>query len=256
MQLNYHLYTQPHPDSFSHNYFLNDNLREELQKRSEIIRTAPAPGLNLPDELQGYHTLVPLESIGGDRRKFGNWYSTVYRATNETTGVAFALRRIESRFLHIRSIGWILMNCMVDFRLLHQAAFTAIETWNRIRQPNIVSVREAFTTRAFNDNCSSKASTSTLSSMLTSFSALVVAYDYHPNAQTLYEAHLKPKAPMFQNGRLQTQSTTVPERTMWTYVVQIANAIKAVHDAGLAVRMIDATKVLLVGKNRYSHFSD
>jgi hypothetical protein len=28
-----------------------------------------------------------------------------------------------------------------------------------------------------------------------------------------------------------------------------------VHDAGLAVRMIDATKVLLTGKNRCSHHS-
>jgi len=212
--LNYHLYTQPLPDTFSHTYFLNDDLREELQKRSEIIRTAPGPDLNLPDELQGYHTLVPLEAVGNDRRKFGNWYSTVYRATSDTTGVAYALRRIE------------------NYRLMHQAAFAAIETWSRIRQPNIVSVREAFTTRAFNDN------------------SLVVAHDYHSNAQTLHEAHLKPKVPTFHNGRIQTQSTAIPERTMWTYVVQIASAIKVVHDAGLAVRMIEATKVLLTGMNR------
>lgn len=109
LQLNYHLYTQPLPDTFSHTYFLNDDLREELQKRSEIIRTAPGPGLNLPDELQGYHTLVPLEAIGGERRKFGNWYSTVYRATSEATGVAHALRRIESEFLRIRGMCEVLM---------------------------------------------------------------------------------------------------------------------------------------------------
>jgi hypothetical protein len=109
LQLNYHLYTQHLPDAFSHTYFLNDDLREELQKRSEIIRTAPGPGLNLPDELQGYHTLVPLEAIGGERRKFGNWYSTVYRATSETTGVAHALRRIESEFLRIRGMCEALM---------------------------------------------------------------------------------------------------------------------------------------------------
>ena len=60
---------------------------------------------------------------------------------------------------------------------------------------------------------------------------------------------------MFHNGRLQAQSTTVSERTMWTYVVQIANAIKVAHDAGLAIRMIDATKVLLTGKNRYCQHS-
>jgi PAB-dependent poly(A)-specific ribonuclease subunit 3 len=90
---------------------------------------------------------------------------------------------------------------------------------------------------------------------LTLSPALVVAHDYHSNAQTLYEAHLKPKVPTFHNGRVQTQSTAIPERTMWTYVVQIASAIKVVHDAGLAVRMIEATKVLLTGKNRCSHNS-
>ena len=84
-----------------------------------------------------------------------------------------------------------------------------------------------------------------------SITALVVVYDYHPNAQTLYEAHLKPKAPQYQNGRLQSQNTRLPERTIWTYVVQIASAMKAVHDAGFAMRIVDPTKVLLTGKNRY-----
>lgn len=36
---------------------------------------------------------------------------------------------------------------------MHQAAFGAIEAWSRVQHPNIVRVREAFTTRAFNDNC-------------------------------------------------------------------------------------------------------
>ena len=76
-------------------------------------------------------------------------------------------------------------------------------------------------------------------------------YTYHPNALTLYDAHIKAKAAVFQNGRLQTGTQIVPERTIWSYVIQIAGAIKAVHDAGLAVRMIDVTKVLLTGKNRY-----
>jgi len=49
-----------------------------------------------------------------------------------------------------------------------------------------------------------------------------------------------------------TQSTTIPERTIWSYVIQLACAIKKVHDAGQAVRMIDVTKVLLTGKNRWA----
>ena len=75
-------------------------------------------------------------------------------------------------------------------------------------------------------------------------------YDDHPNAQTLYEAHIKPKVPQFQNGRIQAQSNRIAERTIWSYLIQIANAIKAVHDAGLAVRLIDPTKILITGKNR------
>ncbi|EPS97327.1 hypothetical protein FOMPIDRAFT_80002 [Fomitopsis schrenkii] len=176
--------------------------------------SSPAHGLNLPEELQGYHSLLPLEATAGERRKFGNWYSTVYRATNSTDGLAYVLRRVE------------------NFRLVQQTAFTSIEAWARINHPNIISVREAFTTRAFVDN------------------SLVVVYDYHPNARTLYEAHIKPKAPQYQNGRLMTQSPRLPENTIWSYVIQIARAIKAVHDAGMAVRIIDATKVLVTGQNR------
>ncbi|KAH9893951.1 kinase-like domain-containing protein [Cubamyces lactineus] len=212
--LNYHLYSLPRPDTLAHRYFVSDDIREELQKRSEIIHTVPPAGLGLPEELQGYHTLVPLETIGADRRKFGSWYSTVYRATNSSDGVTYVLRRAE------------------NFRLTQPVALTRIEAWSRLRHPNLVSVHEAFTTRAFND------------------SSLVVVYDDHPNAQTLYDAHIKAKPPQFQGGRLQAQSNRIAERTLWSYIIQIANAIKAVHDAGLAVRLIDATKILVTGKNR------
>jgi len=210
--LDYHLYSLP-PPSVPPSHFISPTLRTDLQLRSEVIHTAPAPGLNLPDELQGYHTLVPLESTTGERRKFGNWYSTVYRATGKD-GRAYVLRRVS------------------DFRLMHQAAFQAIEQWSRLGHPNVVAVQEAFTTRAFSDN------------------SLVVAYTYHANAHTLYDAHIKPRAPTFVQGRLQAAQPYVPERTLWSYVIQIAGAMKAAHDQGLAVRMIDATKVIVSGQNR------
>jgi PAB-dependent poly(A)-specific ribonuclease subunit 3 len=74
---------------------VSPNLRTDLQLRSETLHTAPAPGLGLPDDIHGYHTLVPLESTAGERRKFGNWQSTVYRATGKD-GRGYVLRRIES----------------------------------------------------------------------------------------------------------------------------------------------------------------
>lgn len=78
----------------------------------------------------------------------------------------------------------------------------------------------------------------------------MVAYTYHPSAQTLYDAHIKPRAPTFVQGRLQTAQPRVSERTLWSYIIQIAGAMKAAHDQGLAVRMIDVTKIIVTGRNR------
>jgi len=65
-------------------------------------------GSNLPEELQGYHTLVPLEAHEGtERRKLGNWFSVVYRAIRSSDGMPYALRRVESvpYFHYIRNIA-------------------------------------------------------------------------------------------------------------------------------------------------------
>ncbi|KAF5352917.1 hypothetical protein D9758_007902 [Tetrapyrgos nigripes] len=227
--LNYHLYTPTLPSVFvtsstdSHFVPPSSELRQTLQSRS----------LNLPEELQEYHTLAPLDTVNAsERRKFGNWYSAVYMAIKSTDGRAYALRRVE------------------NFRLMHQSAFSAIEAWGHIQHPSIVRVHEAFTTRAFND------------------SSLVVVYAYHPDAQTLYDVYLKSTSSLpFQPSRSQSfqsldqavvtaqpihqpQFTPIPERTIWSYIVQIASAIKKVHEAKLAVRMIDTTKILVTGKNR------
>ncbi|KAF8622262.1 hypothetical protein AX15_007139 [Amanita polypyramis BW_CC] len=266
--LNYHLYTPSIPvpfiNSTSNSHFVppSNELRQNLQSRSETTRGEAPIGMDLPEELQGYHSLVPLENISGsptERRKFLNWYSVVYRAVRLSDGLPYTLRRVE------------------NYRLTQQSAFAAIETWSKIRHPNIVFVHEAFTTRAFNDN------------------SLAVCYTYHPNARTLFDVHLKAKVAALQNqaqaqaqasqqlggltsqhglglghgqaqrlmfspfGTTTTGATTmdsaggepmIPERIVWTYVVQIASAIKQVHEVGLAVRTVDATKILVTGQNR------
>jgi len=149
------------------------DLRQTLQKRGETIRGVSHADLGLPEELQGYHTLVPLEPTGAaDRKKLGNWHSTVYRAIRTTDGVPHVLRRIESEsflltshfvvllFFFLSKVGWD-ANCgrvlviFTDYRMTNQAAFAPIEIWSRIHHPSIVPVREAFTTLSFNDNCAS-----------------------------------------------------------------------------------------------------
>jgi PAB-dependent poly(A)-specific ribonuclease subunit 3 len=42
----------------------------------------------------------------------------------------------------------------------------------------------------------------------------------------------------------------VPERVIWSYIVQIGSVIKAVHNSGLAVRTLEVSRVLVTGKNR------
>ncbi|KAM6493381.1 hypothetical protein JOM56_011515 [Amanita muscaria] len=241
--LNYHLYTPvPIPGPFvsstkdSHFVPSSSSLHQTLQSRNETIRGIAPIGMELPDELQGYHTLVPLENITSppERRKFLNWFSVVYRAIRVSDGLPYTLRRVE------------------NFRLTQQSAFAAIESWSKIRHPGIVSVQEAFTTRSFNDN------------------SLVVCYAYHSNSRTLFDVHLKSKVAAFQSQMVSQQQPPqrgaqyfssfgtagsasqpmIPERIIWTYIVQIGSAIKQVHEAGLAVRTVDATKILVTGQNR------
>ena len=38
---------------------------------------------------------------------------------------------------------------------MNEQAFSVIEKWTKIRHPGIVAIHEAFTTRAFGDNCES-----------------------------------------------------------------------------------------------------
>lgn len=50
----------------------------------------------------------------------------------------------------------------------------------------------------------------------------------------------------------------VPERVVWSYAVQLASALKRIHDEGLAARVLEPSKILVTGRNRYvflSHFA-
>jgi len=73
--------------------------------------------------------------------------------------------------------------------------------------------------------------------------ALVFVYDYHPLAATLYSVHLSQAS---HHGR----HTPIPERVLWSYIVQLCNAIKLVHSSNLAIRNIELTKILVTSKNR------
>lgn len=86
-------------------------------------------------EVHVYHSLYPLDTHGEKSSSFYGHPSSVYKATCSVDGRTYALVRIEG------------------FRLVNELAMQVVEAWRRIRHCNIVSIREAFTTRAFGDSC-------------------------------------------------------------------------------------------------------
>ncbi|KAG5457790.1 MAG: hypothetical protein BJ554DRAFT_2113 [Olpidium bornovanus] len=119
--------------------------------------------------------------------------------------------------------------------------------------------------------------------------ALILVYDYHPCSTTLLNKHfvnplvpaaspaaaaapavgftpgaVKAAIPVQQHrvrlisGGMEPASDEeigpgggLSEKVIWSYVTQIASAIKVTHAAGLALRTIEPSKILLTGKNRW-----
>lgn len=118
----------------------------------------------------------------------------------------------------------------VGYRLSNERAIRSVKEWKRVDSGSVVSVVDAFTTRAFGD------------------SSLIFVYHYHPVSKTLVEHHLTTPNRGLYGGR--AAAAAIPEQVIWNYVVQIASAIKCVHLANLAVRCIDTSKIILTEKGR------
>lgn len=118
---------------------------------------------------------------------------------------------------------------LTDFRLTNEKAIRSVQAWKRINNGGVVTIHDAFTTRAFGD------------------SSLIFVMDYHPLSKTLAETHFQ-YTPRYQGGR--PASNLVPEQVIWGYIVQIASALKAIHLTGLAARLINPTKIIVTSKDR------
>ncbi|KAF1835825.1 hypothetical protein BDW02DRAFT_567586 [Decorospora gaudefroyi] len=213
----YHLYwpVGPQPTGLlayqrtAHDFFIPDTLREELQKKAEVARQT-APNSTLP-VIEQFHSLFCLDiSPQKNTAPFG-YASWIYKAVSSKDGKMYALRRLE------------------NFRLTSETAIRSAQPWKRVLNGSVVTIHEAFTTRAFGD------------------SSLILVTDYHPNSKSLADEHFKPLQRF--HGR-QPTSSHVPEQVLWGYTVQIASALKAIHGSGLAARLITPSKILLTSKNR------
>eukprot|EP00948_MAST-09A_sp_MAST-9A-sp1_P001484 g1484.t1 len=97
----------------------------------------------------------------------------------------------------------------------------AADMWARARHPNIVSLRQAFVWRK----------------------ALFFIYDYHPSARNLYELYMSPESHISHPG-------LVPEKLIWSYVMQILSGLHKIHSAEMAARMVKPRRILVCAHNR------
>ncbi|KAG9966631.1 PAB-dependent poly(A)-specific ribonuclease subunit pan3, partial [Aureobasidium melanogenum] len=97
---------------------------------------------------------------------------------------------------------------------------------------NVVTVHDAFTTRAFGD------------------SSLIVVTDYHPLSQTLADKIFTPNTRNPGGTLSRSPGSYVTDHELWGYIVQLASALKAIHSIGLAARLMTPQKILITSKSR------
>lgn len=161
--LNYHLYA-PSLSQHLHLHlkgneqtsdmlFIPNKLRESLTKKNQAtLQTMPHS--QLPSLVGVYFNLVPLNGNLKRSTVTYGYPNSLYKATSNTNGRAYTLRRIENV-----SIG-------------KDRSISTIHSWIKLRHSNVAQAVDAFTTRAFGDN------------------SLIVVYDFYPEAKTLYEQHI------------------------------------------------------------------
>ena len=148
-------------------------------------------------------------------------------------------------------------------RLTSGKAVSELEKWRKLQHANLVTLREMFTIKAFGDNCEyihiglaeCGGSVLTPSPSLPSPPAVVFVYDYHAAAESLRSKHLNQGKRACEKVMTSPQQphplplpAPLPEPMVWEYAVQLLCGVNHVHGAGLALRCLDASKVIICSK--------
>uniref|UniRef100_A0A8C3AWI2 PAN2-PAN3 deadenylation complex subunit PAN3 n=1 Tax=Cyclopterus lumpus TaxID=8103 RepID=A0A8C3AWI2_CYCLU len=221
----YHIYppTAPHvaymqPKANAPSFFMADELRQELINRHLITMAQIDHSENpdVPSEVDSYHSLFPLEAVPPPNRMQKtsnfNYITSCYKAVNSKDDLPYCLRRIHG------------------FRLVNTKCMMLVDMWKKIQHSNAVTLREVFTTKAFGDHCECF--------------GFIFFYiqDFFVFVSSGYRQH-EPPPPRQHAGLL-------PESLIWAYIVQLSSALRTIHTAGLACRVMDPSKILITGKTR------
>jgi PAB-dependent poly(A)-specific ribonuclease subunit 3 len=85
--------------------------------------------------------------------------------------------------------------------------------------------------------------------------AIVFVYDYHADSKSIAQLHFSNEQPFGKQHRSSQHfhhhsPTQIPEKVVWGYIIQIATGLKAIHDQGLACRVIDLSTLLVTSDRR------
>ena len=115
---------------------MSEDLRKDLigrQFATTILFDDPA--LGIPAQVDNYHSLYPLETPSLEPGSVFGFSSILYKGINVGDGLPYAMRR------------------MVNVKLTDVAAMDVVERWKKIQHPNVIAIKEVFTTKDFGDNC-------------------------------------------------------------------------------------------------------
>ncbi|XP_030756046.1 PAN2-PAN3 deadenylation complex subunit Pan3 [Sitophilus oryzae] len=224
------------PGKSEPSFFVSEELKSDIINRNLLTLLQPdiAQYPDLPQEVDSYHELFPLEPISNQalHKAHLGYQASMYKATHTKTGVHYCLRRIHG------------------FRLQNVKCMAFVEMWKKLNHSNIVNLKEVFTTKAFGDN------------------SMIFVYSYHPGSETLLNKHFStdqpgysdpftndvstPRPYSYQKNNLlrHQQNNKLPEPLIWSYIIQLTSALRLIHSSALACRSLDPTKIILTSKNR------
>lgn len=211
------------------NYFVfNEDIKLEALKKNNFLSNLNNGEMftEIPSQVGTYIDLYPLDGAITTPSTCFNLITTIYKAINIKSGRTVCLRRIHSFTLSKNGL---------DKNLLLK-----IRDWKQMNHSSIVKFYEVFITKEFGDN------------------SLVFVYDFHPASKTLLAQYYfnsnttfntknsssTVNRPYSQQQQAQRQKL-LPESHIWSYIIQLLSALRAIHSKGLVARIVDVKKLLI-----------
>lgn len=202
--------------------FASENLVQTLRHHNYLcmmqLDEETRVSMSIPATIQSYHCICPLENMGPSVQQPSRVVpvpTLAMKAIHHGDGAVYMLRRIDGR--HIVPTSELLDTCK-----------DVVLKWSTVaNHPNIVGLREAFVSEEMMETPS-----------------LYLSYDYYPGACSLEQLYIIPG----ENGDLKV----LTEDDVWSFLVQMTLALRAIHSAGLDVgpAAFHPSKVLVCTPNR------